>query len=74
MGFRGNTLGVFAVGIRDGEPSALIGCIVCQQLVCRISLEELKEFYQPKYGEEATWESVISTLTLMSYDIERGYV
>ena len=73
-GFRGNTLGVFAVGIREGEPSALIGCIVCQQLIYRVSLEELKEFYQPKYGEEATWESVISTLSLMSYDIERGYV
>lgn len=61
-GFAPHTMGVSAIGIRDGKAAALVCCVICERPFMVLSLEELVRYCEPFGDERDDLEYLLQTM------------
>lgn len=72
-GLNTSTLGVAGIGVRNGRPAVLLGCLACGELLPGYySLEDLETNCEPFKGEETDWGALLAALRDMGAFLQSG--
>lgn len=68
-GFNPNTLGISALGVRQGKAVAFVGCVACELDFLVLDFEELVRYCRPFGDEKADFEYCLQTMMQIEADL-----